>query len=60
MEDHAGEPVAVFAAIQLDKNAAAIALIINEPQQIERLDQAPEFLKRPGASSANRWSGGSA
>ena len=43
-----GKLVAAFAAIELDQNAPAIALVVDEPQEVERLHQPPELLERVG------------
>jgi hypothetical protein len=48
MEDDAGELMASFTAIELDENTAPVAFIVDEPQKIEGLDEAAEFLQ--GAS----------
>ncbi len=50
MEDDAGELVATFTAIELDENTAPVGFIINEAQEIKRLDKATELLQ--GASEA--------
>lgn len=48
MKDDAGELMATFTAIELDENTAPVAFIVDEPQKIEGLDEAAEFLQ--GAS----------
>ena len=42
--------MAIFAAVELYEDAPAIALVIDEPQQVERLDQASQLLERTGQS----------
>src|ERR1019366_6701467 len=48
VEDDPRQLVATFSSVELDEDAAAVALIVNEAQQIERLGQATQFLERPG------------
>ena len=47
VEDDSGELVAPLAPVELDKNAAAISRAVDEPQQVERLDQPTELLRAP-------------
>lgn len=47
MEDDAGELMAFLAPVELDQDAAAILVIVDVTQQIESLDEATGFLKRP-------------
>lgn len=48
MEDDAGELVATFAAVELEQDAPAIALVVDEPEEVERLHQPPDLLERAG------------
>src|SRR3954452_18036492 len=47
VKNDAGELVASFTAIELDEDAAAVRLVIDISQQVERLDDPTEFLQRP-------------
>ena len=48
MKDHAGEPVAAFVAVELDQDAPPVAFVVDEAEQVERLDHAAQLLERPG------------
>jgi len=50
VEDGAGELVAAFAAVELDQDAPTVALVVDEPQEVERLHQSAELLERAGES----------
>ena len=47
VEDDAGEPVASFAAVELDQDAPAVGLVVDVGQQVERLDDPAELLQCP-------------
>src|SRR3954452_7712026 len=48
MEDDAGELVTALAAVELHQDAPAVALVVDEAQQVERLHQAAQFLECAG------------
>ena len=47
VEDDARELVTALAAIELGEDAAAIGLVVDVGEQVERLDQATQLLERP-------------
>jgi hypothetical protein len=40
--------VTAFATVELGEDAAAIGIVVNVGQQVERLDDPAEFFQRPG------------
>ena len=48
MEDDPRQLVATLAAVKLDQDAAAVTLVIDKAQHIERLGEATQLLERPG------------
>ena len=47
MEDDAGELMASLSTVELNQDAPTILFVVDVAQQIERLDEAAEFLKPP-------------
>ena len=46
VEHGAGELMTALSTVELHQNAAAVGLIVDEPEQVERLDEAAELLER--------------
>ena len=44
VEDDPGELIPARAAVELDEDAPTVALVVDEPQQVERLHQPSELL----------------
>src|SRR3546814_19736380 len=46
VEYGAGELVTALAPVELDQDASPVGFVIDEPQHVERLDEAAKFLER--------------
>src|ERR1017187_5948630 len=46
VKDDTRELVPSLAAVELDQNAPAICFVVNEPEQVDRLDQPAQLLQR--------------
>ena len=45
VKDRAGEPVTAFVAVKLGQDAAPVAFVVDEAEQVERLDEAAQLLR---------------